>query len=140
MHFLFGNKIFTTLVAHFSHRSTNSKKVGKMQKINPNLSQIHPNRPQILPQSTPERAKIDPKSHPEAISDVERFLNRFFTQIGSALTAQDRPKTTPRPPQDRPKPAQDRPKIGQDRPGAPLGRFLELQVDPSWLPRWLRKR
>ena len=35
---------------------------------------------------------------------------------------------------------QDCPKIGQDRPGAALGRLLELQVDPSWPPRWLRRR
>ena len=52
----------------------------------------------------------------------------------------DRPKTTQRSPQDRPKTAQDRPKIGQDRPGAALGRLLELQVDPSWPPRRLRRR
>ena len=109
------------------------KKIGKIQKIRPNRPQIHP---KSTPQPSQDRSKIASGGHLGCLS----VLGRFFAKICSDLTAQDRPKTTQRSPQDRPKTAQDRPKIGQDPPGAALGRLLELQVDPSWPPRWLRKR
>ena len=109
------------------------KKIGKITNIGPNLPQIHT---KSTPQPSQDRSKIVSGGHLGCLS----VLGRCFAQIGPDLTAQDRPKTTQRSPQDRPKTAQDRPKIGQDRPGAALGRLLELQVDPSWPPRWLRKR